>query len=73
VGFDSIPFSTISDPPLTTMEVSCPEMGIWAVRILIDRIQYPFSSITKLQVGTKLLERNSTAPYNANGTNIHLL
>ena len=73
VGFDSIPFSTISDPPLTTMEVSCPEMGIWAVRILIDRIQYPFSSITKLQVGTKLLERSSTAPYNPKGSNSHLL
>lgn len=73
VGFDSIPFSTISDPPLTTMEVSCPEMGIWAVRILIDRIQYPFSSITKLQVGTRLLERNSTAAYNSKGTNSHLL
>ena len=73
VGFDSIPFSTISDPPLTTMEVSCPEMGIWAVRILIDRIQYPFSSITKLQVGTKLLERNSTAPYDPKRTNSHLL
>ena len=63
IGFDSIPFSTISDPPLTTMEVSCLEMGIWAVRILCDRIQYPFSSNTKMQVGTKLLERNSVVPY----------
>ena len=69
VGFDSIPFSTISDPPLTTMEVSCPEMGIWAVRILIDRIQYPFSSITKMQVGTKLLKRSSTAPYRSKQAN----
>ncbi len=73
VGFDGIPFSTISDPPLTTMEVSCPEMGIWAVRILCDRIQYPFSSITKMQVGTRLLIRNSTAPFNPKGSNIHLL
>ncbi len=73
VGFDSIPFSTISDPPLTTMEVSCADMGIWAVRILCDRIQYPFSSITKMQVGTKLLERSSTAPYRAKGQNSHLL
>lgn len=73
VGFDSIPFSTISDPPLTTMEVSCAEMGIWAVRILCDRIQYPFSSVTKMEVGTKLLERSSTAAYNPKGSNIHLL
>lgn len=73
VGFDSIPFSTISDPPLTTMEVSCTDMGIWAVRILCDRIQYPFSSVTKMQVGTRLLERNSTAPYNPKATNDYLL
>ena len=73
VGFDSIPYSTISDPPLTTMEVPCADMGIWAVRILCDRIQYPFSSITKMQVGTRLLERSSTAPYRAKGQNIHLI
>lgn len=73
VGFDSIPFSTISDPPLTTMEVSCTEMGIWAVRILLDRIQYPFSSVTKVQIGTKLLERNSTASFNPKNQNSHLL
>lgn len=73
VGFDGIPFSTISDPPLTTMEVSCPEIGVWAVRILLDRIQYPFSSITKMQVGTRLLERSSTAPYNPKGSNIHII
>lgn len=73
VGFDSIPFSTISDPPLTTMEVSCAEMGIWAVRILCDRIQYPFSSVTKVQIGTKLLERNSAASFNPRYQNSHLL
>ncbi len=73
VGFDSIPFSSMSDPPLTTMEVPCADMGIWAVRILCDQIQYPFSSITKMQVGTKLLERSSTAPYRPKGQNIHLL
>jgi LacI family transcriptional regulator len=73
VGFDGIPFSTMSDPPLTTMEVSCTEIGIWAVRMLCDRIQYPFSSITKMQVGTRLLVRSSTAPFNPKGSNIHLL
>lgn len=73
VGFDSIPYSTISDPPLTTMEVSCTDMGIWAVRILCDRIKYPFSSVTKMQVGTKLLERSSTASFRPAGQNAHLL
>jgi len=73
VGFDSIPFSTFSNPPLTTTEVSCTDMGIWAVRLLCDRIQYPFSSITKMQVGTRLVERNSTMPYHPTNQNIHLL
>lgn len=73
VGFDSIPFSTISDPPLTTIEVSCAEIGIWAVRILCDRIQYPFSSVTKIQIGTRLLERSSTAPYHPRNQSSHLL
>lgn len=62
IGFDNIPFSNISEPPLTTMDVSCKEMGIWAVRLLCDRIQYPFSATTKMRVSTKLLIRESTAP-----------
>lgn len=60
-GFDGIPFSSISDPPLTTMEVPCVEIGIWAVRILSDRIRYPFSATAKLELSTKLMIRGSTA------------
>lgn len=60
IGFDNIPLSSITDPPLTTMEVPCKEMGIWAVRLLCDRIRYPSSAATKMQVSTKLLVRDST-------------
>ena len=63
VGFDNIPFSGLSDPPLTTMEVSCKEMGIWSVRLLCDLIRYPFSAITKMQISTRLVVRSSTAPF----------
>lgn len=62
-GFDNIPFSHISEPPLSTMDVSCTEMGIWAVRLLCDHMKYSFSAITKLRISTKLVIRNSTAPY----------
>lgn len=60
IGFDNIPLSGIIDPPLTTMEVPCTEMGLWAVRLLCDRIHYPFSSATKMQISAKLLIRGST-------------
>lgn len=62
IGFDGIPYAAFSDPPLTTVEVPCAEMGIWAVRMLCDRIQYPFSAATKMMVSTHLLVRESTAP-----------
>lgn len=63
IGLDNIPLSSITDPPLTTMEVPCKEMGIWAVRLLCDQIRYPLSASTKMQISTKLLVRSSTAPY----------
>lgn len=63
IGFDSIPFSSISEPPLTTMEVPCAEIGIWAVRLLCDRIRYPFSATTNMEISTKLIVRSSTAPF----------
>ena len=61
IGFDNIPLSGMSEPPLSTMEVPCKEMGIWAVRLLCDCIQYPFSAPVKMQISTRLLPRKSTA------------
>ena len=62
IGFDNIPLSGITDPPLSTMEVPCKEMGIWATRLLCDCIQYPFAAAVKMQICTRLLPRGSTAP-----------
>lgn len=61
IGFDNIPLSGMSEPPLSTMEVPCKEMGIWAARLLCDCIQYPFSAPVKMQISTRLLPRKSTA------------
>lgn len=63
IGFDNIPFSNLSDPPLTTMDVSCVELGIWAVRLLCDHIRYPLSSTTKVRLSTRLLPRQSACAY----------
>lgn len=62
IGFDNIPLSGITEPPLSTMEVPCKEMGIWAARLLCDCIQYPFSAAVRMRISTKLLPRGSTAP-----------
>jgi DNA-binding LacI/PurR family transcriptional regulator len=73
IGFDNIPFSSISDPPLTTIDVPRIDIGIWAVRFLCDRIKYPKSAVTKMLVNTTLLVRSSTAPYNPNTENKHVI
>lgn len=61
IGFDNIPLSGMTEPPLSTMEVPCKEMGIWAARLLCDCIQYPFSASVKMQISTRLLLRKSMA------------
>ena len=66
IGFDNIPLSGITEPPLSTMEVPCKEMGIWAARLLCDCIQYPFSAAVRMRISTKLLPRGSTAPKETN-------
>ena len=63
IGFDDIPFSAIADPPLTTMRVSCKEIGIWTVRLLHDHILYPESPAAKIQIGASLIVRKSTCPH----------
>lgn len=65
IGFDGIPFSSISHPPLTTVLVPCREIGAWAVKLLCHRIDHPEAAVTKIQVGTRLLMRQSTRSYNA--------
>lgn len=59
IGFDNIQFSAFSIPALTTISVSCADIGIWAVRLLHDRILYPHAPVVKLQVGTELIRRES--------------
>jgi len=66
VGFDDIPYSAINDPPLTTMNVSCQDIGSWAMRLLCDRIQNTNAPFTKIQVGTTLITRSSTCTYTKN-------
>lgn len=60
VGFDDIAFSTIVEPALTTVKVPCADIGVWAVRLLSDRVNYPDAAVAKIEVSAKLVVREST-------------
>lgn len=57
IGFDDLPFSEISSPPLTTLRVPNREMGRLAARRAVELIQDSGTAITKTQVCTKFVER----------------
>ena len=58
VGFDDLPFSEISSPPLTTLRVPKREMGQLAVKRVIDIVKGDKVK-TKSQVCTDFIERQS--------------
>lgn len=62
-GFDDISFAAISEPPLTTVAVPCSEIGIWAVRLIINYINYPKAASAKIKITPRLQVRGSTGPY----------
>ncbi len=64
IGFDGLPFSAVSDPPLSTIAVPCADIGRMAMQMLHDRIENRMPSPMKVMVGTKLILRASTAPPN---------
>jgi LacI family transcriptional regulator len=59
IGFDNIPESTLSDPPLTTIDQSIQEMGYEATRLLIDLIADPGREPVHLTLPTELVVRQS--------------
>ena len=61
-GFDGLPFAAVSDPPLTTVSVSCEDIGHWAVHILHEQIRGRTAAPCRIFVGTSLLVRGSTGP-----------
>ena len=63
VGFDDLPSSAFTDPPLTSIEVSKQLMGEMAIRLLATRIGSPEQiPPMKVQVGANLISRDSVRP-----------
>lgn len=62
-GFDNIPLSAFTTPPLTTVEQPIAEQGRYAARFLLDRIANRVrSSSREICLDCKLIVRESTDP-----------
>ena len=60
IGFDNLPAGAMSDPPLTTLNVSKVEIGRFAVQLLFERIKADTPKpAVKILVGGELIERQS--------------
>ena len=64
IGFDDMPFCSITTPALTTIRVFKQEMGRTAVRRLIELIRYGDDFVTKSQICTEFIERDSVRKCN---------
>jgi len=59
IGFDNLPASAHSDPPLTTIRVSNKEIGSAAILLLKERIENPEKPSSKVMIAGQLVERQS--------------
>jgi LacI family transcriptional regulator len=66
VGFDNVPESALTDPPLTTIDQSLQLLGSEAVRVLIDLIEHPEHhserAPIRVRLPTRLIARLSSGP-----------
>ena len=59
VGFDDVPFSSYSNPGVTTVKVHTKTMGKTAVRRLMEAIENDIEVALKIEINTELIERES--------------
>ncbi|HET9719841.1 MAG TPA: LacI family DNA-binding transcriptional regulator [Solirubrobacteraceae bacterium] len=65
IGFNDMEFADRFDPPLTTIHFDHYDMGAAAARILMDRLgskEAPNQPVAQLELETRLIVRESTAP-----------
>jgi LacI family transcriptional regulator len=62
IGFDNVPESALSEPPLTTIEQPIQQMGFEAVELLIGLIEKRSELATQRMLPTQLVVRGSCAP-----------
>lgn len=59
VAFDDLPAAAYANPPLTTVRQPIGEMGALAVRLLIDQLEQPGTSVVQVRLPTQLIVRGS--------------
>jgi LacI family xylobiose transport system transcriptional regulator len=62
VGFDDLPISAWMGPPLTTVRQPLVEMAETAARLVLDRGRGDTSGMHRVELATRLVVRDSTAP-----------
>ncbi len=62
VGFGDIPFSSMADPPLTTIREPFQQMGMEAAGILLNRVSGKKHAYRHRTLSVELVIRDSTAP-----------
>jgi LacI family transcriptional regulator len=62
VGFDNVPESALATPPLTTVEQPIRQMGVEAVRILMEWFDNPARTPDRVVLPTRLVVRQSSRP-----------
>lgn len=67
IGFDGLPFSAMSEPTLTTVDVPCADIGRWAVNIIQQQMRGRIRTTCSIHVSTQLHIRKSTAAPRSSG------
>ncbi|GAA4751820.1 LacI family DNA-binding transcriptional regulator [Modestobacter marinus] len=67
VGFDDLPVAQWSSPPLTTVHQPLSEMGSLAARTVLRLVRGEHLETPRLELSTRLVVRESTAPPRAGG------
>lgn len=62
VGFDDIPQASLVYPKLTTVRQPLDQIGRVAVRLLLEKIEFPEKETRRVTLGTELIIRDSCAP-----------
>lgn len=60
IGFDDVESDLMLDPPLSTMRVPKEEMGIQALKLMVETLKIKPSNPKKILVPVQLIERGST-------------
>jgi len=60
VGFNNTPLSAYRNPSLSSVDINSEELGYFAVKLLINKLENVKEDINNYIIDTKLVEREST-------------